>query len=152
MDNRDTKKISKAVIVNNKGKVLVLHPAAKERWHLPGGHLQHGESYLQGMKREVFEETALQVTTFFLIDAKPGFQLWLCKCSNTPVKLSSEHRAHKWSSFEDALNKINTTKETARDLKVAQEKIKRYQTWFNMPQQPKKAEKKKKSQVEIQEQ
>lgn len=149
MNTKDVNKVSKAVIVNNKGKILLLHPATKDKWHLPGGHLQQQESYLMGLKREVFEETNLQVTFFMVIDAKPGFQLWLCKCNQAPVRLSNEHRAHKWLSFEDALTKLPITKETKRDLAIAQQKIKKYANWFVVTQPTKETTSKKKQTVDI---
>jgi ADP-ribose pyrophosphatase YjhB (NUDIX family) len=149
MTTRDINKISKAVVVNNKGKILLLYPTTKDKWHLPGGHLQQHETYLMGLKREVLEETNLQVTFFVLIDAKPGFQLWLCKCNQVPVKISSEHRSHKWLSFEDALTKLPITKETKRDLELAQKKIKRYANWFATAQPAKKTKTKKKQSVDM---
>ncbi len=58
----------KAVIVKDK-KVLVLREAVtyKEgtnhgRYHFPGGRLNIGEPFLQGLKREVREETGLEIT------------------------------------------------------------------------------------------
>lgn len=151
MNTNDVNKISKAVVVNSKGKILLLLPSNKEKWHLPGGHLHQHETYLAGLKREVFEETNLQVTFFVLIDAKPGFQLWLCKCNQVPVKISKEHRSHKWMSFDDALTKLSLTKETARDIKLAQKKIERYANWFTVNVSDKKVMHKKKHQVDLQE-
>lgn len=147
--SKDVNKISKAVIVNSKGKILLLLPTNKDKWHLPGGHLQQHESYLQGLKREVFEETHLQVTFFVLIDAKPGFQLWLCKCNPVPVKISKEHKSHKWLPFNDALTKVRITKETKRDLELAQQKIKKYANWFVIEPPAKKVQTKKKQSVDL---
>lgn len=149
MNTKDINKVSKAVIVNNKGKILLLHPAAKDKWHLPGGHLQQQESYLMGLKREILEETNLQVTFFMVIDAKPGFQLWLCKCNQVPVRLSNEHRAHKWLSFEDALTKLPITKETKRDLELAHKKIMKYPNRFAVMPSAKETKLKKKQTVDI---
>lgn len=152
MNAKDVNKISKAVVVNSKGKILLLLPTNKEKWHLPGGHLQQQESYLEGLKREVFEETHLQVTFFVLIDAKPGFQLWLCKCSQTPVKISKEHKSHKWLSFDDALTKLLLTKETRRDVEIAHKKIKKYANWFAVDKPVKKVQPKKKQSVDLSDQ
>lgn len=59
---------AKALIVNSTGKVLILREANtyKEgtnvgRWGLPGGRLNIGESYEEGLKRECIEETGLEV-------------------------------------------------------------------------------------------
>ena len=150
MKTGDINKVSKAVIVNSRGKVLLLHPMSKEKWHLPGGHLQQQETYLAGLKREVFEETHLHVTFFVLLDARPGFQLWLCKCSPAPVRLSDEHKSHAWLSFNDALTKLPITKETKRDLKIAQEKIKKYANWFTIDTPNQKTPQPKRRAVELQ--
>jgi ADP-ribose pyrophosphatase YjhB (NUDIX family) len=50
------------VIVNKKNEVLLLkHTYRQTEWSLPGGYLQRGEHPLEGMEREVFEETGLKV-------------------------------------------------------------------------------------------
>lgn len=152
MKAKDINKVSKAVIVNSKGKILLLHPTNKDKWHLPGGHLQQHETYLAGLKREVLEETNLQVTFFVLIDVKPGFQLWLCKCNQVPVRISKEHKSHKWLTFEDALMKLPLTKETTRDVELAQKKVKKYANWFAISPPTKKVQPKKKQTVDIPEQ
>lgn len=130
--NSDTKKVSKAVIINADGKVLLLQPANKARMHLPGGHLHQNETYLQGLIREVYEETSLKVTAYIVINASPGFHLWMCKCSTSIVKLSNEHSSFKWADFDQALTKYNTTKETKRDLKIALRALPKYAVWFKI--------------------
>jgi len=50
----DTKKISKVVVLNDKGD-------------LPGGHLVEGESYEEGAKRETKEETNLDLRSIEMI-------------------------------------------------------------------------------------
>ena len=48
----------KAVIENDAGEVLCVQEAGSE-WTLPGGGLDHGETVEQGLRRELFEEVAL---------------------------------------------------------------------------------------------
>lgn len=59
---------AKAVIVNKDGKILILREAADYadgtntgKYHMPGGRLEKGETYWEGLAREVVEETGLQV-------------------------------------------------------------------------------------------
>jgi 8-oxo-dGTP diphosphatase len=60
---------AKAVIVNPaNGKILILREAASYadgtntgKYHMPGGRLEPGETYWQGLEREVMEETGLKV-------------------------------------------------------------------------------------------
>ena len=63
---KDTKKVSKVFIIDN-NKILSLkrHPDAKiqpKKWDLPGGHLKKGENHVDGAKREVKEETNLEIS------------------------------------------------------------------------------------------
>ena len=37
---------------------------------LPGGHIKNDENLIQGLKREVFEETGLQINSFLFFDKK----------------------------------------------------------------------------------
>lgn len=59
---------TKALIVNYKGQMLILREASTYeegtnvgRYHMPGGRLNPGEAFLEGLKREVDEETGLQI-------------------------------------------------------------------------------------------
>src|SRR6187431_844175 len=59
---------AKAIIVNDKGQVLIIREASTGpdntkvgQWGLVGGRLEPGESFLEGLQREVREETGLKV-------------------------------------------------------------------------------------------
>jgi 8-oxo-dGTP pyrophosphatase MutT (NUDIX family) len=45
-----------ALIRDERGRVLVVRPTYKDRWELPGGSLEPGESPLTACKRELMEE------------------------------------------------------------------------------------------------
>ena len=54
-----------AVVVDDQARVLLIRRAAepmKGQWSLPGGLLELGETLVEGVKREVVEETGLNVT------------------------------------------------------------------------------------------
>ena len=58
--------IVEALIHNNKGEILLLKRSKKNsvwvnKWQLPGGKLEEGESSIKAIKREIFEETSLSI-------------------------------------------------------------------------------------------
>ncbi|MET9886448.1 NUDIX hydrolase [Streptomyces sp. NPDC006430] len=50
-----------AVIRDEQGRVLIVNPIYKERWNLPGGHLEEGEVPTAAVRREVREELGLDL-------------------------------------------------------------------------------------------
>ena len=60
-----------AVIWNDRGEVLLIRRAKEPRkgqWSLPGGKVEFGETLIEGVRREVCEETGLEVEILGLID------------------------------------------------------------------------------------
>ena len=68
-DNNIVQRIAtKALIINEKSEILILREASSYeegvrggRYQLPGGRLNPGEAFLDGLKREVNEETGLKI-------------------------------------------------------------------------------------------
>lgn len=50
----------KAVIRNEKGELLVVKENDRDIWDLPGGGMDHGETFEEAMKRELLEEISYQ--------------------------------------------------------------------------------------------
>ncbi|SEG78963.1 ADP-ribose pyrophosphatase YjhB, NUDIX family [Thermomonospora echinospora] len=48
-----------AVLTDHRGLVLLVNPAYKNRWHLPGGYLRPGELPSAAVTREITEELAI---------------------------------------------------------------------------------------------
>jgi 8-oxo-dGTP diphosphatase len=71
-DNLVSQVAAKAVIVDSEGKILMLREAVTYKdgthigkYNLPGGRLDKGEAFLDGLKREVREESGLDVEPQF---------------------------------------------------------------------------------------
>jgi len=61
-----TRIIVSAIIENNKGEILIgKKPSNKgvylDAWHIPGGGIKEGERIEEGLKREIREETNLEI-------------------------------------------------------------------------------------------
>jgi 8-oxo-dGTP diphosphatase len=103
----------KAIILKE-GKILVLRKSDKVdiypgQWDLPGGRLEPGESWCNGLAREVREETGLEVT--FLREIRtwenPKWDTLgktvACDYTSGEVLLSWEHTEYHWMSPADIM-------------------------------------------------
>jgi len=104
-----------AVILNKQDKFLILQlpinkEFKKELWMLPGGRLESGEQPELGLKREVFEETRLEVRIIMPVHtARWGIEnpakysvFYMCRViGKEDVKISKEHINYKWADFKE---------------------------------------------------
>ena len=100
-----------ALIVDNKGRIFLMQ---SHKWHhlwsIPGGHIEYGESAIDAVRREVKEETNLDVSVKELLciqeciksdeyhDKERHFIFleFLCTSPNGEVKINEEGENHKW--------------------------------------------------------
>lgn len=63
-----------ALVFDGRGRLLVLEPTYKSGWTIPGGVIEAGETPWEGCRREVYEETGLDVTSGRLacVDTRPA--------------------------------------------------------------------------------
>ena len=96
-----------AVVSNEEGKVLLLdhllRPGAG--WALPGGFIEGGEQAEAAIKREIREETTLQLENVRLLHVRTiGAHveiLFRAEASGKPVPNSAEIKAAGWFSPDD---------------------------------------------------
>jgi 8-oxo-dGTP pyrophosphatase MutT (NUDIX family) len=75
----------KAVIRDNKGGVLVNKEQDSDTWNLPGGGWDHGESEMEALARELYEEVGYEgtfeakpmATAVFWLESKQTWLLWI---------------------------------------------------------------------------
>jgi 8-oxo-dGTP pyrophosphatase MutT (NUDIX family) len=100
----DSNRVAKVVIFDEDFSILILetdnNPQFEGQWDLPGGHVMINENIIDGLIREVWEETGLiiinpeelykkETTTFFTAELPKG-----------DIRLSSEHKNYKFVPLE----------------------------------------------------
>jgi len=108
-----------ALIFNQEGKVfLMTSPKWQGKYSLPGGHIELGETIEEAVKREIKEETNLDVfdIQFLMIQEsiyseefykKKHFVFldFICKTKDIDVVLDKrEGTEHIWTTIDEALN------------------------------------------------
>lgn len=114
----DTKNVAKIFIVKE-GCVLLLYTTRLQKWHLPGGHIMRNETYTEGLRREVLEETGQELDEFYLMRTKPYTRLYVGTLRANNIQLSKEHIEYKWVKISDLLNEV-LCKFTHSDAKYLQ--------------------------------
>lgn len=110
----------KAFIVNNK-KLLVLKRASNDVqkpdiWEIPGGRLELGEDPFKGIKREVKEETGLDIEVQHPLSIRHFTRdddqiitmlIFLGKSANNNIVLTKEHSAFDWVPLDNCKEKLS---------------------------------------------
>ena len=103
----DTKTVAKVVLLDG-NKVLLLKRSGYVKkfandWDLPGGHLKQNESLVKGLKREVREETGVEIEDPVFFKNIENIHFFVANYNFQEIKLSDEHTEYKF--FEkDELN------------------------------------------------
>jgi nucleoside triphosphatase len=107
-----------AVIFNTEGKILLCKSHKWEnKYVIPGGHIELGESMEDALKREVFEETGLSIYDIKLISLKESiyshkfhkkkhfiFIDYMCNTDSSDVILNDEAEEYKWVDIDNIEN------------------------------------------------
>ena len=96
------------IIVSDKEEILILkRPStvnwAPNKWALPGGKLESGESPLTAAVRETKEETSLDIKNLKIVDIKVDnfIVAYYTREYNGTVELDFEHTDWAWASREE---------------------------------------------------
>ena len=107
-----------ALIFNPEGELLLVKSHKwKNKYVVPGGHVELGETLEEALLREIKEETGLDVYDIELVLFQEFiyddafwkrrhfiFFDYACKSDSTEVRLNSEAQEFVWVSPDDALN------------------------------------------------
>ncbi len=129
-----------AIIFDNEGQVLLSHRRDMDAWNLPGGGLEAGELPDEGVRREVREETGLEVVVERLsgVYGRPGRNdlvfSFVCRVVGGKLMLTDEsdgnhyfhpdhlppntlmkHAERIWDALQEYSNPIFRIQGTARE-------------------------------------
>jgi 8-oxo-dGTP diphosphatase len=108
-------RVAQKALIKEGQKFLIIKRSPKaevfpEHWDLPGGKLEHGEDYLEGLKREALEETGLSIEigkpVSIYVETTKAFAyvvVFESKIVAGKVSLSPEHTDFKWATKEEIL-------------------------------------------------
>lgn len=103
-----------ALIFNDEGKLLI---CKSHKWDnkyvIPGGHIEYGEKIKDALRREILEETNLEVYDIKILSINENildnefhqdkhfiFLDFICKSKSNKVSLNNEAQSYKWVDFE----------------------------------------------------
>ena len=101
---KDSKNVSKAVIIKEDGALLLLRSAGEKypnKWDLPGGHIHIGEDPKDGLIREVREETGITLSEpIEKLYEEDNITFYKAQMPDQKVTLSHENDDHKFVTSE----------------------------------------------------
>ncbi len=123
-----------ALIFNKQNKVFLMKSSKwHDHWIIPGGHIELGETMEQALKREIIEETGLDIHNIKLILFQEFIKdpiFWkkrhfiffnfICKTDSTKVVLEQrEAQECVWVTLKEAMN-MNVDPYTRRLIEAVQ--------------------------------
>lgn len=124
-----------ALIFNQEGKILLITSFKwKGKYSIPGGHIEIGETIEQALKREIKEETNLDIFDIKFLTLQEFifgeefyekrhfiFLDYICKTKDANVVLNKEGANYVWVTIDEALklpidSYTRTTISTYKDI------------------------------------
>jgi nucleoside triphosphatase len=107
-----------ALILNKENKALLLKSNKwRGYWVIPGGHIELGEDMEDALRREIKEETNLNIRGIKLLGLQQCvysgnfherkhfiFIDFICRTEESGVALNDEHQEYKWVALEETKN------------------------------------------------
>jgi len=91
------------IVYTDEDKILWMHRTKDGSWDFPGGHVEEGESPIEGAIRESREEIAhVPATGLHLIYKEDKVHLYGCNDGEFKPDLNEEHDEFVWATIEDA--------------------------------------------------
>jgi ADP-ribose pyrophosphatase YjhB (NUDIX family) len=93
-----------AVIADDHGRALLIQRADNHRWEPPGGVLELGETIHDGLRREIKEETGLDIEPVALAGVYKNMTrgimalVFRCKITGGTLTTTDETAAYRWAT------------------------------------------------------
>lgn len=107
-------KIGGIIILHRQTKKVLLLQKHNGKWDLPKGHVERGESFLDGAVRECYEETGLDVGdgsldvfpyTYISLPSKKWLRFYLgFTREDDIVTQEEEHAGYRWATIDKAVD------------------------------------------------
>jgi len=96
------------VIVDDEGRALIIQRRDNGHWEPPGGILEHGETIENGLRREVYEETGLEIEPGPLTGVYQNMNRQIiaivirCQAVGGSLRTNAEAMAFRWVDCSEA--------------------------------------------------
>lgn len=102
------------IVVSNDDRVLVIRRDDNDHWEAPGGVLELGESFEDGVRREVLEETGLVIAVERLTGVYKNLThgivalVFRCRPAAGHIHPTAEAREVRWMTREQVESSMNS--------------------------------------------
>lgn len=105
--------VSVAGVVVDEGRALLIQRRDNGHWEAPGGVLERDEDIITGLRREVQEETGLEVTPIALTGVYKNMPrgivalVFRCKADAGTLRETDESTAFRWVTADEVADLAN---------------------------------------------
>jgi 8-oxo-dGTP pyrophosphatase MutT (NUDIX family) len=123
LEDMDSDQIRKLILIDDENRLLIMKSSDINvkhagEWDLPGGHIHEGEDDIDGLRREVKEETTLDIADPEKIHEEGRIKFYKTTQYHGTIELSEEHTEYKWVTIEE-LDSYTIGAKFVRAAKVA---------------------------------